>query len=426
MCTATHCLVLLIFVAVSLPRPHQDGCANVVPSKLSRQCSPSVGYQVSSSLNYADAANDATIYYSELVDAVRKATNRKQEHCVEALNSLACFLAFDKCVSQTDLQPPCRAVCELAASFCNVSSSILQCQTYQSVQCFEEPLLHGLPCAVPNSTDLQFCTMVAYNTSRTYHGPNFQVVDNAAKQAYNLGSSKLPSGTCKVFYKYQICQNYFRHCDLIGNSLLPCNTMCLALNSEACTEFPLDCLGPEYGTPDACYSLPLPNITIKCTVTPRYSGLDFCNMIDYPIDASTIIPVQDSVAKDLYTNIISTLKNLNRTITTECQDRLRDFSCASLFVGCNSTTSTSTEDGITSTKQVCQSFCDDVVNTCGGFVPGGGGGCDGFKDSECITIYPSSRQTCLNSFQCATGEYCYLYGVSGVCLKQTNSTLLFI
>lgn len=114
--------------------------------------------------------------------------------------------------------------------------------------------------------------MVYYNSSRTYHGSDFGQIDLDAKISYSTGAQSLPSENCKTLFKYSICQNYFRSCDLIGNSRLPCNTLCNLMNARSCSEFNYDCNGPEYGLPGACYAVPLPDLEFTCDVPKRNSG----------------------------------------------------------------------------------------------------------------------------------------------------------
>jgi len=141
-------------------------------------------------------------------------------------------------------------------------------------------------------------------------------------------------------------------------------------------------------------------------------------MVDYPIDITDIITSMDDTATDLYDNIVALLLAQNRTLSPFCKERLRDFSCASLFPKC--VTSPFTSFPLSNTlEHLCKSFCESVVDACGGVFPGGSG-CNEFNNTNCFTLVPSSRKQCTVSTQCDRGEYCYLYSSVGVCVHKVE------
>jgi len=130
-----------------------------------------------------------------MVNEVRKVINWKPEHCIEALQSLACYANYDQCVEtetgEVETKKVCDDACEASASYCNVTSHIIGCSSFPVEDCFEAPVIHGLPCAVPPK--LPFCSMISYNSSRTYHGEDFMAIDRVAEGAYKVGSEELPT-----------------------------------------------------------------------------------------------------------------------------------------------------------------------------------------------------------------------------------------
>lgn len=140
-------------------------------------------------------------------------------------------------------------------------------------------------------------------------------------------------------------------------------------------------------------------------------------MIDYSIDSTSLVTTLDNSATDLFNNIVANLLSYNRTLTPQCKERLRDFACANEFPKCDTVSFTSPSP-YNVLEHICKDFCNNVVETCGGFFPGGNGGCDSFNSTLCITIEPSSRKPCALTSQCDIGEYCYMYGSTGVCLQR--------
>lgn len=56
--------------------------------------------------------------------------------------------------------------------------------------------------------EVTFCSMVHYNSSRSYHGTNFAHVDKEAKNAFALGAAELPNQR----YVQCIYRKYYLHC----------------------------------------------------------------------------------------------------------------------------------------------------------------------------------------------------------------------
>lgn len=150
--------------------------------------------------------------------------------------------------------PPCRGICYAVSAYCNVTDPVLNCDSYPTTNCFDLPPVSGPSCAVPrfvsitspfskqsSPSQLSFCTMVNYNSSRTFFGPDFQTVDQLAEKAYDMGSRDLPNDRssvslssrltklrCRTIYKYELCENYFRECNKTVDNLAmsPCSDTC--------------------------------------------------------------------------------------------------------------------------------------------------------------------------------------------------------
>jgi len=124
-----------------------------------------------------------------------------------------------------------------------------------------------------------------------------------------------------------------------NRTILPCSNLCEAFSNEGCQGIvPADCSGPQYGPPENCFDLPLPEVVNNCTtLAPKagsfeYSfqfviykiGLNFCSMVDYPVDVMLKVPQLDKNARNEAEGIITELSKQGQ-VSEECKSRLGDF-----------------------------------------------------------------------------------------------------